>query len=451
MSIARAGRVPTLLLSTFLASACGGPSASDPTTFTVRLENIAPFTQLKSGVYNTRVGGSAPGPLAPGEAFEFSFTAGKGQKLAFASMFGQSNDWLFATPPGGIDLYEGNMPRSGDITSSISIWDVGTEVDEEPAVGPHTGPNQASSLDGPGAADPNPSVRRLESMVTLTNGASFAVPAVSSMLRATLRVDPDTRKFTVRIENVSQDGVTLQTSAGGKPVRISPGVWTLTTGGEPLFTAGQKDRGLGLEAIAEMGQVTDLSASLTRTTGVGTPISPGIFAVHSTAASPFFTLGESDRGQGLERIAEAGDISPLLDALKARSMDMFGGFTMPEGASGAGPARPGSAYTFQVMARPGERLSLVTMFGMSNDWFFGSAPEGIALFDDAGQPISGDLSAALRLYDVGTELDEEFGIGPHTGPQQASADDGLPDTNTQVREASDGVAVSAHLKLTISH
>src|SRR5207237_10364174 len=105
-----AGRVSTLLASALLATACGGEDESqqpvEPTTFKVRLENVAPFTQLKSGVYSTRIGATAPGPLAPGEAYEFSFTAGKGQKLSFASMLGQSNDWFFAPAAGGIELYE---------------------------------------------------------------------------------------------------------------------------------------------------------------------------------------------------------------------------------------------------------------------------------------------------------------------------------------------------------
>src|SRR4051794_41770979 len=110
-----AGRVSAVLASAFLASACGGEDEMlqppvEPTTFKVRLENVAPFTQLKSGVYNTKVGGTTPGPLAPGDAFEFSFTAGKGQKLSFASMLGQSNDWVFATPPGGLELYENGTP-----------------------------------------------------------------------------------------------------------------------------------------------------------------------------------------------------------------------------------------------------------------------------------------------------------------------------------------------------
>jgi len=68
-----AGRVSAVLASAFLASACGGeeeiipPPPVEPTTFKVRLANVAPFSQLKSGVFNIRVGSSSPGPLAPGE------------------------------------------------------------------------------------------------------------------------------------------------------------------------------------------------------------------------------------------------------------------------------------------------------------------------------------------------------------------------------------------------
>jgi hypothetical protein len=453
-----AGRVSARVASALVASACGGddttPPNTEPTTFKVRLENVAPFTQLKSGVYNTKVGGTTPGPLAPGDAFEFSFTAGKGQKLSFASMLGQSNDWIFATPPGGLELYENGTPISGDVTANISVWDVGTELDEEPAVGAHTGPNQATSLDGPGAADTNPTVRKVTSPTTLSSGSMFSLPAVSSMIRVTLTPNAATRQFTVRIENVSNDASTLQTSQGYKPVRVSPGVWTLATGGETLFSAGMKDRGLGLEAIAEMGQVTGLSAALTATTGTATPVSPGVYLVHQSSDTLFKT-NTPDSGLGLERIAEEGNITPLYEAMKSwlPSDSQLGTFNTPEGAASPGPAKPGAAYTFEVSARPGDRLTFVTMYGMSNDWFFGTTPEGIELFDSAGMPITGDVSSMLHLYDAGTELSEEAGIGPNTGPQQAAANTGLVDTNKNVREvlsAEYGTGVTSHLKLTFS-
>lgn len=453
-----AGRVSTLLASALLASACGGEDDTqqpvEPTTFKVRLENVAPFTQLKSGVYNTRVGGTAPGPLAPGEAYEFSFTAGKGQKLAFASMLGQSNDWFFAPAAGGLELYENGNPISGDVTSRVYLYDAGTEVDEEPAVGAHTGPNQGSSLDGPGAADANVTVRRVTSPTTLSNGTMFDVPAVAAMIRVTVTPNAATRQFTVRIENVADDKSTLQTSQGPKPVRVSPGVWTLTAGGEPLFTEGQKDRGLGLEAIAEMGQVTGLAAELASTTGTATPVSPGLFLV-TASGHTLFSVGKPDSGMGLERIAEEGNVTSLYESMKGHvsAQDMLGVFNTPEGASSPGPLRPGSAYTFEVSARPGDKLSFVTMYGMSNDWFFGTSSEGIALFDAMEQPVMGDFSSALRLYDAGTELSEELGIGPNTGPQQSGANMGMADTDMNVREVGSsvyGVPVTQHLKLTIS-
>ncbi|WP_224372460.1 spondin domain-containing protein [Hyalangium versicolor] len=452
-----AGRVSALLASALVATACGDdkePMAPEPTVLKVRLENIAPFAQLKSGTYTTRVGGSSPGPLAPGDAFEFSFTAGKGQKLSFASMLGQSNDWVFATPPGGIELYEGNTPVQGDITSHVSLWDVGTEINEEPAVGAHTLPNQGSSVDGPGAVDPDPTVRRISSPTTLSNGSMFNVPAVSSMIRVTLTHDASKREFTVRIENVSNDASTLQTSQGYKPVRVSPGVWALSTGGEPLFSEGKKDRVLGLEALAEMGLVTGLGSTLASTSGTATPVSPGLFLVHSSA-NTLFKVGAPDSGQGLERIAEEGNVTPLYEALKGgvSANEQLGTFTMPEGSMSAGPAKPGDAYTFEVSARPGDRLTFVTMFGMSNDWFFGTTPEGIELFNSMGEPVTGDLSTMLHLYDAGTEINEEPGIGANTGPQQATANTGPMDPDPNVRELSSlsyGTPVANHLKLTIS-
>ncbi|WP_224248342.1 spondin domain-containing protein [Hyalangium gracile] len=456
-----AGRVSALFLSALLGAGCGGEEAVEEpqnadgsTTFKVRLENVARFNQLKSGVYNTRVGGTAPGPLAPGEAYEFSFTAGRGQKLSFASMLGQSNDWIFATPPGGIELYENGYPISKDVTSSISLWDVGTEADEEPGVGAHTGPNQASSIDGPGAPDSDPSVRRVMPLTRLANGTSFNVPPVASMIKVSVHSDVLSRRFTVRIENVANDSSTLQTSRGARPVRISPGVWALATSGEPLFTEGKADRGLGLEAIAESGAVTQLASELTSGTGAATPLSPGVFVVHR-AAGPMYRLGEADRGMGLERIAEEGNPATLAQALSEFLPvgTKSGTFTAPDGDYGTMPLTPGLAYSFEVKAFPGDRLSLVTMYGMSNDWFFGTAPEGIALFDAAGMPLTGDATAMIHLYDLGSELSEEPGVGANIAPQQPAPNTGAADTDNKVREVSSsvyGTPVPRHLKLTIS-
>ncbi|MBK7862366.1 MAG: spondin domain-containing protein [Archangiaceae bacterium] len=447
-----------LLSSLLLCAACAGSVGGDdmmqppaPTTFRVRLANISPFKQLKSGAFAVKTGATAPGPLAPGDAFEVGFSAGPGQKLAFATMFGQSNDWVFATPASGIDLYSGDSkaPISGDVTSQISLYDVGTEIDEEPAVGPHTGPNQATSGDGPGANDPIARVRKLGGTVMLTSGAMFTLPPVASMIRVTLTPRGGT-DFTLRIQNVANDTSTLMTSQGYKPVRLSPGVWALTAGGEALFTDGVADRNLGLEDIAEMGSPARLAASLKPLTGFATPISPGLLAVH-TGGAPFFTVGEKDRGMGLERIAEDGFAMPLRTAMgnvTDATLKEVKLFDTPVGRDTTGPAKPGSAYEIEISAVPGDRLSLVTMYGWSNDWVFATPENGIDLFD-GDQPRFGPLTEELHVYDVGSELSEEPFIGPNTGPQQSGPDVGPLDTDTRVRIADYTAPVSTHLSVSL--
>ena len=49
-----------------------------------------------------------------------------------------------------------------------------------------------------------------------------------------------------------------------------------------------------------------------------------------------------------------------------------------------------------------DRLSFATMYVQSNDLFLAPGDTGIALFIDE-QPISGDVTALVRLWDAGTE------------------------------------------------
>ena len=428
---------------------CGSDSRS-PTSFTVRVENLAPFTNAKAGEFTTKVGGTAPGPLAPGDYYEVSFTAGPSHRLVFATMFGQSNDWFFAPDPDGIALYDENkIPISGDITAQVYLWDAGTEVDEEPAVGQHTGPNQGTSPDGPGAVDPNPEVREVPETVTLTDNSIFVRPAVADMILVNIESNPDTREFTLHIENVSDDNATLQTSQGVKPVRISPGIWALGTGNDPVFSEGSADRGEGLEALAESGDTSMLNPALMAHAGVATPLSPGVWVLHSSTSAPLFTTGEPDRGQGVQDVAERGDIAPLAASLEAKlpkGADSYGTFSVPEGATGPGPITAGNAYEFQISAEPGQRLSFVLMYGASNDWFFGPAETGIRLFEN-DVPVTGDVTDKILLWDAGTELSEEPGIGPNIGGPE-----GPDDPDNTVRIVTDGVyptPVTDHIRVTI--
>jgi hypothetical protein len=100
------------------------------------------------GIFNTAVGANSPGPIGPGGAYEFTFTAAPGMKLSLTTMFGQSNDWFYAFDADGIHLFDGNRPINGDITSKLILWDAGTEKDEEPGIGPNQGPRQKAPNTG---------------------------------------------------------------------------------------------------------------------------------------------------------------------------------------------------------------------------------------------------------------------------------------------------------------
>jgi hypothetical protein len=151
--------------------------------------------------------------------------------------------------------------------------------------------------------------------------------------------------------------------------------------------------------------------------------SPGAWAVHTTP-NPIFTVGKYDRGQGLESQSEDGNPDTLVASLQREAgVKSSGIFNLPMGMTEPGPIRPGNAYEFSITATPGERLSLTMMFGQSNDWFY--APEGgIPLFDAQSRPISGDVTKQIGLWDVGTEVDQEPGIGPDQGPRQKAANTG---------------------------
>lgn len=425
------------------------PTPPTPTTFAVRIENVAPWTVLKSGFASTKVVPSG-GPLGPGEAYDIAFTAGRNQAFSFAAMLGESNDWFFGPGPTGIPLYDamGN-PISGDVTAQVELWNAGTEIDQEPAVGDATGPRQ--SAPDAGAPDPDPTVRAIPIAAPLSAGGSFTRPATDQMIRVTVTPGAN-RQFTVRVQNVST-ATTLVTSAGSREIHISPVVWALHTAAEPMFKPGTADRGQGLELVAESGRGQNLATVLGVLSGAATPASPLVWAVHR-GTTPLYGLGEADRGLGLERVAENGDTGPLSTAMMTPRTGLVasGVLSTPVGAAMPGAARPGAAFEGEITALPGDRLSFVTMFGMSNDWFFAPDPDGIELFNADGSPMSGDVTHMIGIYDAGTELDEELAIGASTGPQQPMPDFGAPDPIRQVRAVGSRypAPASTHLRVTLT-
>ena len=75
------------------------------------------------------------------------------------------------------------------------------------------------------------------------------------------------------------------------------------------------------------------------------------------------------------------------------------------------------------------------MMGQSNDWFYAPAESGIDLFEN-GRGISGDITSQMVLWDAGTEVDQEPGIGSDQGPRQKAPNTGVAE-NGVVRNAKD--------------
>lgn len=417
--------------------------------FMLRIENVAQWTVLKTGTQAIKTTG-AEGPAAIGEAFEIRFSAGKGQALSFVTMFGESNDWFFAPGPDGIPLYSDGTPISGDVTRFVRLWDAGTELDQEPAVGDATGPRQRTR--DAGEPDPNRRVREVPMTVRLGDGSTFARPATTSMIRVTLTPGAD-QQFTLRIENVSNPG-TLQTSQGPMSIELSPLAWAVHSRPAPIFSPDEPARENGLESLAEAGLPDPLGTALRNVRGFATGLSPGVWLVH-TGTAPLFTPGSADVGAGLEALAEDGNEVPLRDALAASppaGVVTAGAFDTPVGAAAPGPALPGQAFEVIVRGEPGQSVSFATMFGMSNDWFFATQPEGIPLFFE-DSPREGDMTPDVLLYDLGTEADEELDIGPNTAPQQPAPNTGRPDRIAEVREVTlerYGVPEVLHIRVTLT-
>ena len=99
-------------------------------------------------------------------------------------------------------------------------------------------------------------------------------------------------------------------------------------------------------------------------------------------------------GLGLEALAEDGD------PVRSGRASLTGGagvasvavFNTPVGAMAPAPIFPGESYQITFTAKPGDRLSLATMFVQSNDLFYAFDAAGLDLFDAMGNAVLGDVT-----------------------------------------------------------
>lgn len=206
-------------------------------------------------------------------------------------------------------------------------------------------------------------------------------------------------EFTIRIENVSTSSTLKLSSGGTAPAPTAPVLWVVHTSEDPLFIDGQSDRGAGLESLAEDGDPSELAKALL----------------------------------GLPGIVATGFVN------------------VPEGDATPGPVLPGKSYRVTFSAKPGEKLTIAFMFGQSNDLFYAPTGEGIELFDADGTPRLGEVTATLVLWDAGTEVNQEPGLGPDQAPRQAAPNTGAAEHGAvgRVRDRYTYPAVGQVVRVTV--
>ena len=135
---------------------------------------------LHAGVFNTPAGADGPGPLLPGEAYEFEVKATADTPyLSFATMFVQSNDLFIGPGEAGIALFDmDGMAMMGmhDVTAELDLWDAGTEANEEPGVGVDQAPRQSG---------PNIGLPEIEGTVRVVDDP-YTYPDVSALVKVTI-------------------------------------------------------------------------------------------------------------------------------------------------------------------------------------------------------------------------------------------------------------------------
>ncbi|MBB3699935.1 spondin domain-containing protein [Flammeovirga yaeyamensis] len=379
-----------IVLSIFMFTACSDDENDDPVNlpaaneFTVTIENIAEGKDFFAY--------GSTGLITPGNSESFSFNAGKGHYLNFATMFVQSNDLFYAPSDAGIALYDsdGNAV-TGDITSQFYYWDAGTEVNQEPGVGADQAPRQS----GPNTGTAENGTIQLLSMVN----DGYTYPTLSDVIKVSIAHDGGTL-FTVTVENKSN------TASLASP--FAPGSWVVHSSGQyPLFKDGATASS-NLEGLAEDGNLEGFNTTLGDNSGLVSPFAPGAYSVGKT--NELFMLGQTST-EALMALAEDGNASGF-------AMH----FNTPDQGDSPAPIFPNQSYSFTFTAEEGDYLSLATMLVQSNDWFIGF--DNLKLYNGS-TPLTGDITNSLMVFDSGTELDEYAGAGNYQAPRQPSANSGM--------------------------
>lgn len=346
----------------------------------IEIENV---TRMKDFNQSGTFRGDGPnGVILPGQSVSFKFYAGKGQALAFATMYGYSNDLFFAPENPGLSLFDsdGNA-RTGDVSNQLSIWDNGTRVNQAPGANvEHPGTAEAANV----------------TAVPQRDAQGHTYLAASDLMKAELTYNSATSEFTITIRNTS--GGTMNETP------FSPGLWAVSnvldgnlTAGSPFFTPGQKSS-TEMTALAEMGNPTSLYEKVSDNTGIITGLSPAIVVIYSGDTNPIYQLNQRDGGIGLKELAQKGETQKLKEALeRLRNVDQVY-------VIGNDPVAPTKKIEGGFVAREGYNITFATMFGYSNDWFYSTNTI-------VTSTTKGDITGRVSLLDNGTGVSQYPGAG----------------------------------------
>lgn len=333
---------------------------------TITVENVAtPKDFVQSGSFQ---GTGTPPVIMPGQSVSFKFNAGKAQALMFATMYGASKDWFFASQQPGIKLFDSNGNAiTGDVSSSVLLWDNGTK----------------DNMTGQAESKPIMQVPNVNA---------------SQLMKLNLAYNDVTSEFTLTVTNTS-GGTANETP-------FSPGVWAVSNyngsqllNNAPFFTPNALSNP-EITDIAQMGNISKMMTKLNANTGIMTGLSPTLIIVYRGDKNPIYELGKTDNGMGLKDIAQFGNVTKLQNSLKSLS-NVKGVYI-----AGNAPVAPGSKVTTSLNAEPGDKIAYTTMFGFSNDWFYANEQS-----IDAN--TKGDITSKTTLFDSGTGIDQYPGAGNH--------------------------------------
>jgi hypothetical protein len=245
--------------------------------------------------FDTPEGAGGPGPLLPGETYQFTFTAEPFTRLSLATMLGASNDLVVASGPAGIGLFAGGGQVLGerDVTSSLRIYDAGTERNQAPGQGPwqavHGGSPDIGLAEAPGVGPAERSTR--------------AIPLGPDLVSVTVDDDPKLPgTLIITITNVSQ-------TRGALVTPFSSLVWAMHTDTVGLFVEGDP-ASPELEALAEDGDPDPFDALLGGLAEVG---------LHDVVA------GLQLPGESIQLVLETDAAFPMLSfaAMVGQTNDAF--------------------------------------------------------------------------------------------------------------------------------